>query len=517
MKDLLQNKVYLTLTAIMAFILSTFTYVMSDGSSIWMNILRFVISYAVLFIVLLVVVEILMKNGIELKDTKVNRRKILFYAVPAMIIWGLYLVALYPGCMTFDSFFQISQIKKTHIYNDWHPVSHTLLIQFLRLFWDSPASLAAFQIVAMALVFGYTMYSLERNGVAAKYLNIAMVLISITPVNGLMAVTLWKDILFSVALLWFTAIMINVVLSKGNFFDKKGNNAIFIIASLGILLFRHNGKYALIPTILIMMFLYRNKIRQIIISFSVIIITYLLVVIPIFGVLKVVPATDGEAFSVPLNVTGSVISYGGVLTEEEKVYASSIIPIEQWKNTYVSFTADPLKNAVQKNSQIILKDKVKFLKFVAQISIRNPRAAFKGYFNLAGIAWRIPTVVGSGTTIPNLKIPENEFKITNYSINTKLTATVHKVVEASSSRRLVWLFWRPALPLFLVLLLSGVSVVRNGVREGIKSILIPAAIIFNTLGVMLAIPAQDYRYFFSTALIALPVFLFSFIKYTKDV
>ena len=63
----------------------------------------------------------------------------------------------------------------------------------------------------------------------------------------------------------------------------------------------------------------------------------MVVVNPIFNSLKVVPAREGESFSVPLNITGAVIRHGGILTEEEKAYASSIFPIQEWGTVYSPF------------------------------------------------------------------------------------------------------------------------------------------------------------------------------------
>ena len=57
---------------------------------------------------------------------------------------------------------------------------------------------------------------------------------------------------------------------------------------------------------------------------------------------------------------------------------------------------------------------------------------------------------------------------------------------------------------------------RNGFREGWKKILVPPIIIFNTFGVMLAIPAQDFWYFYETSLLAIPSLLFSFILFSVE-
>ena len=90
----------------------------------------------------------------------------LLYALPMIVVWGIYLLTFFPGLMSQDSIDQWAQVVSAH-FNDAHPVFHTLLIWLITRFWFSPAAVVVFQIIILSLTVAWGIGMLEQYGSAA--------------------------------------------------------------------------------------------------------------------------------------------------------------------------------------------------------------------------------------------------------------------------------------------------------------------------------------------------------------
>ena len=441
-----------------------------------------------------------------MKNKVIRKRNILWYALPCITVWVLYLLAFFPGIMTYDSTNQWQQIVDLK-FSNWHPAIHTWLLWAVTRVWYSPAAMGLTQILILAFTFGYGMFSLERTGSNKFLLFTVTVLFALNVVNGILVITLWKDVLFSTSLLLFTFVLMNIVISKGAWLNKRWNLFIFAVASLGVLLLRHNGILSVIPTLLLLLYFYRDKLKQLILIFGIIISTYFLITGPIYSYMRVEPAFEGEAFSVPLNVLGTIVTYHGELTNEQKSKINQIMSLDEWSKVYNPFFADPIKGRV--NYDAFVKDKVGFFTLLLDVCVQNPRLAIKGFGNLTSLVWKITEAEGAYTATPPTEIQKNSLNLKNKVISPSLHAFLKQTYINTQSDNLRWLFWRPALPLYLICLFCLLSVIKNGKN----SILIGLPVIFNNVSVLIALPAQDFRYLYANTLIVLPVIVFSFIHY----
>ena len=136
------------------------------------------------------------------------------YAPPCIGIWALYLVAFWPGLMSQDSIAQWEQVAKNSFANNY-PSFHTLTNWLITRVWLSPAAIAAAQIIALAVIFSLTMVELGRWGIASRVRAYVTAVFCLSPVNGMMAVSLWKDIPYTCAMLGLFTVLLRSVRSEG--------------------------------------------------------------------------------------------------------------------------------------------------------------------------------------------------------------------------------------------------------------------------------------------------------------
>ena len=161
-----------------------------------------------------------------------------------------YFLAYYPGILAYDSYIQIDQIF-TGNYNEHHPLIHTLLIKVSlyfgqKIFGNLNAGVAIYAIIQsiiLAAVLAYGVYLIFKSG--RKILSIAVLIImALFPFNGLMAVSVTKDIPFSAYFL-LVILASSELLKKRNAVGKIINALLLFIGVLGCGAYRNNGKYAL--------------------------------------------------------------------------------------------------------------------------------------------------------------------------------------------------------------------------------------------------------------------------------
>jgi hypothetical protein len=140
-------------------------------------------------------------------------------------------------------------------YNDWQSGFHAILLAGLMRVWYSPALIALLQIASFALVVAWGLKILKEHGVPRIALWGISLLFAAFPINGIFAITLWKDIPFAIAFLWLTILIIKIVLSGGS----SGRDWLFLgISAFLVAILRHNGAPVAVATLLVLLLIYRK-------------------------------------------------------------------------------------------------------------------------------------------------------------------------------------------------------------------------------------------------------------------
>ena len=460
------------------------------------------ISFLIYTSTLLFFVYILQYRIVPNINNNTNKKKILIYALPSIIIWCFFLIAFFPGVMTADSLNQWTQMVSGDLW-DSNPVIHTLLIYLITRIWYSPAAVAFVQIITLSLIWGYCMYRFDLMGVNSKILYLITFIFALNPVNCIFSITLWKDILYSGFILLFTMNIINILVDK-NWIKFRKSKCIFFISALGVILLRHNGILPFVITMFLLIYIFRKESKFYLISFISICMLFVLIKGPFYKLLNVHSASSSEVFGIPEQQIAAVIKNKGYLTNNQKKYIEKIMPLKNWAENYMPGNVDYIKFNKNFNSNVIVNDKYSFIKTWFEICAQNPKITLVAYCHQTAIAWSIKGYTNWGSRI----IDSNNLGLKQTVLSNSLTKFANKYLNLSQKKYLSQFLWRPAFYMYFILLLGFVSILRNNK----KSFIVLCPILLNFLTIMLATPAQDFRYLYSNTLVYLVIIIFGFIN-----
>jgi hypothetical protein len=124
-----------------------------------------------------------------------------------------------------------------------HPVMNVIYYRFLQQFWDHFAVVGTVQIFFTSLLGSYIFYWLHKKGVPL-YIIFPFYFLFITSIpTGLYTITLWKDIPFTLLVLFWAFWFVKLVFEKKEGGVRHSRREIIILSLLLIAmgLFRYNG------------------------------------------------------------------------------------------------------------------------------------------------------------------------------------------------------------------------------------------------------------------------------------
>ena len=384
----------------------------------------------------------------------------LWYAMPCFVVWTVYLMAFWPGSMSPDSLYQWKETL-TGRFTDWHPAFHTMNIWLINHLWHSPAAVAFAQIFALGSIAGWGLACLGRLGAPRKMLWGVSLLFALSLVNGLMVITLWKDIAYSICVLALTLLVLKIVCSNGRWLTKRGTWLILSLTIFLVALYRHNGIVPAFGTPLVLLLFYRRFWRQILGALLLALIIFWGIRGPLYDALSV----DGEK---PLI--------------EERLPASF--------NAIMQDAPGGNNRTIEDMTQILIRD----LKPGAQIWRIEPDYAYFKRIEYANLwkdetkSWQyiIPNKLG---IVPSSALPEvKDFILAFY--------------EESIRPPLYYFIWSPAF--YLYLFLAGVTIASIR-ADSWKLLLLSAPILLHSLPFLIMhIPHHKFihRYHYPVILVS---------------
>lgn len=413
-----------------------------------------------------------------------------------------YLLSFYPANMTVDSFNVINLFESGSLFNQ-HPVAFTYffgLIYSLGKILLGRGSLAIcfysiFQIVIIAVILTWILKYLNEKGVNKYIIYLLLVYFSLSPDYGYMSMTLWKDILFGIA-------FIPLILSFTKIAEKDIENnkprlkdlIVFIVSSLMILFFRHNGIYIYIFAAISIPFLLKKNKKMLSIVATSMILIYFIITGPIYNKLNVIPGKTVETYSVLLQQVGRVYLKKGDIDKESDKYFHDIIDIENIEKKYLTWIADPMKNLT--NTQKLKDSQSEFFKAWFKTFLKNPGIYIESFLS-SSVGYWYPDVVyisvregGGGTS--------GHYDVTKHGIYRE-SLMPEKIVEifrliTNKSLPLVMVLWSLGFS-FILLLTSFVLSLYFKIKKQYYFIYFPLIALWLT-NVIAAPVYCEYRYIY---------------------
>lgn len=418
----------------------------------------------------------------------------------------------FPGTMTVDSFNQLSQARGLTPLHDHHPWVHTLII---KLFYNIGYSLsnnvtvgiATFILAQMLLVslgLGFTAETLASLGSGRMGAVIVIAGFILFPYHAAFTITMWKDILFALGVLIITILLYKELVAGIR--PGVADSLLFVLSSLAVCLFRHNGFYAYILCALIFAFraivnrrssdAYVGKNARTAILTLVSILICLIINGPVKSGLNVQNGDFGHELAIPLQQIARVVQLNGDISDEELEELARVNSIEYIVNNYEPGGADNMIQwLVAGDSDYVKNNKGRFLKLYLSLGLKNPNAyimAFidqtKGYYTTM-----MPEQTAYYGILPNGDNLDN-YPIFGAGVRIKINEILSKLQDVLP---VYAIFYSPGACLLILILMIGIEKVRG--RRSMLLVFLPQLCL--TLTVLIATPlVADLRYAYALML-----------------
>jgi len=311
----------------------------------------------------------------------------------SLINLAMLFLCYYPGVLSPDSCDQIRQIM-AGAYSNHHPFYHTMLIKFflfvgMKVFDDLNAAVAlygVFQILFMACCFSYTVVTLYQMKISKKLIIGCWLFYAVMPFHIIYSFTMWKDVMFGGFVLLFS---ISVFRFMKNIGRKSMNYLVILIGSIGMCLFRSNGWFAFLVTLIVFAWLYRKKYIKLCLTFAFVLLFTFVLKHPVLACFNVSQPDVIEGLSIPAQQIARVVTDCNDLTGEQKTLLGKVIDLEAIPDTYAKHISDPIKNLVRKtaNQEYLEENKAAYLKLYLQIGIYHPGEYIKAWIDQTRGYW----------------------------------------------------------------------------------------------------------------------------------
>lgn len=429
----------------------------------------------------------------------------ILFAVQTFIL-GIYFYALNPGNMSYDTYNQVCQLKGIIPFNTWHPIGHTLFIGLLMKLWNNYAVITIFQILFYSAVTSYFCTILLKNNIKWQIVYASAAVMCSIPSTGINVVTQWKDIPFTVGLLWSTLILFKMAADK-NYFKRDIHIFEFIFCLLVISLFRFNGIFAFVFMLIaacIYVFKSRNRVqkRNFYISAVTILSVFILINNIIPHKLNAVPNPAGMKLRSVYQGLAAMYVYGAEddLSEESRQLIESVCTPEQMREFYNPYFADTISSNTPRFLNNLSKIKTSdALKMYIEALIARPEVIIGDKLNLTVTMWAVTndpfSYNNAYTTVIQEEMTEKFGVRRSENI---MTPAVKKAAEITFYKNYLsnTLIWRTGFFLSLEVILFVYLMVQNDKR---LRLFIP--LVCNAVIVFLTMPAQDFRYLWFIQLI----------------
>lgn len=334
-----------------------------------------------------------------------------FLSIASIDLMYLFFSA-YPGIVTTDSFTTLAQIMGDRAYDNVMPFWHTKTVELfvdlgLAVFRDMNAAIALFhgaQILFIAGCFAYVLMTLYQIGI--PWIGLASVygIYAFMPYNIVYSVTLWKDIPFAGAAVLFITALFRLLMNVGK--HRILNYVVFAIGAVGFSLWRTNGWYAFLVTVLILFFILRRSDKMLVIIMSTVLMLCWVLINPILDCMEVGGTNFVEAFAIPMQQVARVVANGRELTDEQTALLSEIFRMEMVAELYNPQTVDPIKFETFRYYKVpyILENAADYLRAYIEIGLRYPGDYLKawieetkGYWNGGYFFWTYTLKMGADT------------------------------------------------------------------------------------------------------------------------
>ncbi|GAA2367257.1 hypothetical protein GCM10010404_22220 [Nonomuraea africana] len=432
-----------------------------------------------------------------------RRRMPVVVFTACMSVYAIWWAACYPGLMSWDSVTIVWQVTS----GSWR-ADHSVL--YNALVWASIATtgdLAALTLTQGALAaatLSLMAVAIRDLGVPGRWCAAAAVVVAALPATGTFVVTVWKDVPFALCLVAMTATVALLVRRRRSTALAVGLAA----ETLALVLLRNNAfVFVLIGFVIVVVLLPGARVRVALAGAVPVSLSFLAsaFVYPAMGIEPVRPwLTYATAYS---DIAVTYAARPEIFGAKELDLMRRVAPLEHWRDNATCYNADP---TLSRGFDVARSDRLhrELVGLWADLLKRVPAEVAGARLCRGSVAWKVfPEVPEERLLIGWSRVPDDLFGWSmggkpfpegrNRDILTTrpLSDTLHNVAafarDVTYTRQVEWIFWRGATWCYV----AYAAVIAAAWATRRPALLALAGIVAGQqLGVMLAIPAQLFRY-----------------------
>lgn len=412
--------------------------------------------------------------------------KIILFLIP-LIIFLAYRYIFYPFIISTDGDMQMLEIVRDN-YSNWHPFFHTLLMKFSYDFFGDFSYFIIIRIIIVSIIISMIGSYFIKKGIKRIFIYLLIIFFCLNPVTGIYMVSILKDVDYIICLSLLTFLVIKYF---DNDFNKNILNYILLVIALILIgLFRHNGLYvSLICSLLLLIVAIRKKDKILLLTPILILLfigCYKLYIYPKYEV------SDGLRNSDIASLVHGLQAITHYDDMETETYLETIMPIEEWKDTYNRYNIDIILHYNTLPFRNVECNKFDIIKLYLKKMFKYPNILISDRLYGTDILWNV--FKSDSIQIYDYQIDRNEFGVSHYS-DFNITTSSNKVKEfisdclllISKNKILNALFFRSGLYFCLIIILIFKDYNKN-------KLLILFPTILNILTLFIAMHHQSYRY-----------------------
>ena len=381
----------------------------------------------------------------------------------------------------------------------WYCLLCNSLYRFASLFFSSDsgryAVIALFQFLLMDCLIALSAVKL-RAYAKKPFIVLYTLFFVLFPLYPLYSITLLKDSLFGLALLWLTFWTLDVLVSDADGLSGRKYFLTTLLIFFSFCALRNNGKYILLLLLITLCIVYRKK-RFVFSSCSLLVISLILCIAPnkIMDIAAPQPELFQETVGVPLQQTCAVIRYGNEISAEDSAVLEEIFDLDFVKENFDPYDADVIKwsdNSQLFNNEALTANKLAFIKTWLHLVRQNKSMSIKEWLLLTYGYW-------AGDSFDNY-LQSTMYRMVGNVSATKLPAlydTLHELYYSHAA------FFDGGTCLLLLIIFCLLLI-----RVSPKALLLVLPLLANVLSLFAAVPiAMGYRYIIPYAYVLPALFI----------
>lgn len=333
--------------------------------------------YFIIFLYSTVISKLAKSQVLECK----RKNEYMFVLLVILLAWLPYMLIFYPANLGPDGLDEIAQVvgnkagcwtaktvqfpeDATSILNNHHPIVYTLLLGIAFKFgkWIGDVNvgiflLALFQAVVLAGMLSYVLQLLRRMEIPNIVYRLVISFFMFWPVIPMYAITLTKDTLFTVTILYLTAMTIEMRIWRDSFWKSKSKAIKLMLCMVAMTLLRNNGVYIVAIMLVVLAIMERKNIKRIGVIFGIPIVLYSIlfirILLPAFNIPNGSPR---EMLSIPIQqISRYAVEWGIEGFEEDEIDAIDGVfniqnDITTLQKKYNPTLSDPVKGLYRKDA-----------------------------------------------------------------------------------------------------------------------------------------------------------------------